>query len=295
MSGSYLVGFEGCCGPNEYCPIHTIDNNSQNEISDYCEQKEYSPIHNELIENVETYDNYPYNRNMEDCNSDSTESTDVNSVDSYMKNSSINEEDVIKFLQVNRDFTNEYFAKYHSNNNHMYSTSSPMEYTEHKIVNSEDRRYLSRKNKNEISVEDVRPHKMRRSSYSKTHVHNKKLYKAFVCNISFAASEEEVREVFDNVGCISDFKLIDKTNEMGKIVKRFAFVTMNTQCELDKLIENTDGNRLIGRPLVVRVAEERSSSNQSYNPNNNNNKNWHTGSSHISGTIEQYPYLTGDI
>ena len=74
---------------------------------------------------------------------------------------------------------------------------------------------------------------------------------------------------------------------------------MNTQSELDKIIENTNGTRLIGRPLVVRVAEEKLSSNRSSKLNNMSNldhmNSWYPGSGRKAGSIEQYPYLTDDI
>jgi RNA recognition motif-containing protein len=77
---------------------------------------------------------------------------------------------------------------------------------------------------------------------------------AFVCNISFQLNEAEIREVFDNVAEVTNFNLVDRLDDDNQIVKRFAFVTVDKQSDLDAIIDQ-NGYMLHNRPLVIRVAD----------------------------------------
>lgn len=76
---------------------------------------------------------------------------------------------------------------------------------------------------------------------------------AFVCNIPFECPEADVRAVFDQVGTVTSFRLVDQRDGRGRITKRFGFVKTATDRELVALVQQTHGHVLHGRSLVVRT------------------------------------------
>jgi RNA recognition motif-containing protein len=84
--------------------------------------------------------------------------------------------------------------------------------------------------------------------------------KLYVGNLSYDTTEDDIRNMFAQVGTVSEVALI-KDRDSGTS-KGFAFVTMSTQDEAKKAIEQFNGRSLGDRELTVNVArprEERSS------------------------------------
>jgi hypothetical protein len=76
--------------------------------------------------------------------------------------------------------------------------------------------------------------------------------KLFVANISFEATEESVRALFEGVGAVEDFYYA-RDQETGR-PRGFCFVTMATEAEAQEAIRQFDGYDLEGRDLRVSVA-----------------------------------------
>lgn len=76
--------------------------------------------------------------------------------------------------------------------------------------------------------------------------------KLFVANISFEATEESVRALFEGFGSVEDFYFA-RDQESGR-PRGFAFVTMATEAEAQSAIEQFDGYEFEGRDLRVSVA-----------------------------------------
>lgn len=77
----------------------------------------------------------------------------------------------------------------------------------------------------------------------------------YVGNLAFQTAEDVIRDVFEEVGEVTDVKLITD-RETGRS-RGFAFVTMATDEAAQKAISELDGASLDGRPLRVNEAEER--------------------------------------
>ncbi len=84
--------------------------------------------------------------------------------------------------------------------------------------------------------------------------------KLYVGNLSYATTEEELRELFAQAGTVASVELI-KDRDTNRS-KGFGFVAMSTQAEAQNAISKFNGYLLGGRNLTVNVArprEERSS------------------------------------
>lgn len=79
---------------------------------------------------------------------------------------------------------------------------------------------------------------------------NKKLY---VGNVSFKASEEDLRELFSQAGEVVSAKLI--TDAATGRSRGFGFVEMNTDAEAQKAITMFNGNAFLDRNIVVSEAK----------------------------------------
>ncbi|MBD3332485.1 RNA-binding protein [candidate division GN15 bacterium] len=77
----------------------------------------------------------------------------------------------------------------------------------------------------------------------------------YVGNLSYEASEEEVRAAFEQHGEVSSVKVI-KDRETGRS-RGFAFVEMPDDAEGHAAIENMNGAEVNGRPLKVTEARPR--------------------------------------
>ena len=90
--------------------------------------------------------------------------------------------------------------------------------------------------------------------------------KLYVGNLSYDTTEDELRSLFTQVGTVNEVALI-KDRDTGTS-KGFAFVTMNSQEEANKAIEQFNGQNLGNRALTVNIArprEERPRSNYDSN------------------------------
>ena len=86
--------------------------------------------------------------------------------------------------------------------------------------------------------------------------------KLYVGNLSYETTEDELRSLFTQVGTVNEVALI-KDRDTGSS-KGFAFVTMNSQDEANKAIEQFNGKTMGNRELTVNIArprEERPRSN----------------------------------
>ena len=86
--------------------------------------------------------------------------------------------------------------------------------------------------------------------------------KLYVGNLSYETTEDELRSLFTQVGTVNEVALI-KDRDTGSS-KGFAFVTMNSQEEANKAIEQFNGKTMGNRELTVNIArprEERPRSN----------------------------------
>jgi RNA recognition motif-containing protein len=77
--------------------------------------------------------------------------------------------------------------------------------------------------------------------------------KLFVGNISWDATEEQLRELFATIGEIVEVALIKDRNYPDRH-KGFAFVTMATEELAQKAIEELNEKELAGRAITVSIA-----------------------------------------
>lgn len=87
----------------------------------------------------------------------------------------------------------------------------------------------------------------------------------FVGNLPFTATEDEVRNLFEQYGQVTSVKLISD-RETGR-PRGFGFVEMGSTEEANSAIEALNGQNLGGRPLRINEAkprEQRPRFNHSY-------------------------------
>lgn len=99
--------------------------------------------------------------------------------------------------------------------------------------------------------------------------------KLYVGNLSYDTTEDELRSLFTQAGTVNEVALI-KDRDTGSS-KGFAFVTMNSQEEADKAIEQFNGRSMGNRELTVSIArprEERPRSNYGNNQRGGGNRRY---------------------
>jgi RNA recognition motif-containing protein len=79
--------------------------------------------------------------------------------------------------------------------------------------------------------------------------------KLYVGNLAFSTTEDELRNLFAQVGNVSSVALI-KDRDTGRS-KGFAFVEMSTQMEAEAAIKKYNGFSLGNRELKVNAARPR--------------------------------------
>jgi RNA recognition motif-containing protein len=79
----------------------------------------------------------------------------------------------------------------------------------------------------------------------------------YVGNLSFQATEEDVKEVFADYGTVSRVSL-PMDRETGR-KRGFAFVDLSSEAEEDAAIAELDGAEWMGRDLKVNKAKPRES------------------------------------
>lgn len=84
----------------------------------------------------------------------------------------------------------------------------------------------------------------------------------YIGNLSFQATEDDIREVFSEYGSITRISLpVDR--ETGRM-RGFAFVEMQEEASEDKAISELDGAEWLGRQLRVSKARPRENRSASY-------------------------------
>lgn len=73
--------------------------------------------------------------------------------------------------------------------------------------------------------------------------------KLYVGNIAFECHEDDIMEVFSDVGDVGDVSLV--RDDQGKN-RGFGFITMRNKADAEKAIEQLDGADIRGRKLTVR-------------------------------------------
>lgn len=99
--------------------------------------------------------------------------------------------------------------------------------------------------------------------------------KLYVGNLSYETTEDDIRNLFAQAGTVNECVLI-KDRDTGSS-KGFAFVTMSSQDEAKRAIEQFNGKTLGNRELTVNVArprEERPRSNYDSNQQGGGNRNY---------------------
>ena len=77
--------------------------------------------------------------------------------------------------------------------------------------------------------------------------------KLYVGNLSYNATEEQLRELFSQAGTIKEIALI--MDRDTRRPKGFGFVEMSTQVEAEKAIEMFNEHELDGRRIMVNLAK----------------------------------------
>jgi len=84
--------------------------------------------------------------------------------------------------------------------------------------------------------------------------------KLYVGNLSYETTEDDLRSLFTQAGTVNDVAVI--TDRDTGSSKGFAFVTMNSEEEANKAIEQFNGRSLSSRDLKVNIARPRESNSQ---------------------------------
>jgi cold-inducible RNA-binding protein len=79
--------------------------------------------------------------------------------------------------------------------------------------------------------------------------------KIYVGNLSFATTEEQLKELFSQAGTVASAALI-KDRDTGQS-KGFAFIEMSNQAEAEKAIQMFNGKSFADRELKVNLARPR--------------------------------------
>jgi RNA recognition motif-containing protein len=79
--------------------------------------------------------------------------------------------------------------------------------------------------------------------------------KMYVGNLSYDATDSDIRELFEAHGTVSDVFIV-KDRESGR-PRGFAFVSMGTPEEMNAAIEAVNGEEFLGRALTINEARPR--------------------------------------
>lgn len=79
--------------------------------------------------------------------------------------------------------------------------------------------------------------------------------KMYVGNLSYDATDGDLRELFEAHGTVSDVFIV-KDRESGR-PRGFAFVSMETPEEMNAAIEGLNGEEYLGRALTINEARPR--------------------------------------
>ena len=77
----------------------------------------------------------------------------------------------------------------------------------------------------------------------------------YVGNLDYKATEDSLRQIFENYGSVSSVKIIyDKYNGRSK---GFGFITMDNDNEAKKAIQELNNSEYLSRTIVVNEAREK--------------------------------------
>ena len=79
--------------------------------------------------------------------------------------------------------------------------------------------------------------------------------KLYVGNLSFQTMESDLRDLFGQVGAVTDCSLI--TDKLTGKSRGFAFVEMGSEADAQKAVAQMNGKEVDGRPLTVNEARPR--------------------------------------
>ncbi len=79
--------------------------------------------------------------------------------------------------------------------------------------------------------------------------------KLFVGSLAWAATEDELRELFEAVGAVESVAILTD-RETGRS-RGFGFVEMTNEDEAKKAIEELNGKEVAGRSIIVNEARPR--------------------------------------
>lgn len=100
--------------------------------------------------------------------------------------------------------------------------------------------------------------------------------KIFIGNLSYQATEEELRQEFTAFGAVTSVSIV--TDRYDNRPKGFAFVEMPTKSEAEAAIAGLNGKMLQQKALVVNEARPKSESKGSYgNRSSYNNRGGYSG------------------
>lgn len=100
----------------------------------------------------------------------------------------------------------------------------------------------------------------------------------FVGNIAYDATEEQLEEIFREVGPVIKFRLIfDRDTGQSK---GYGFCSFPDAATAQSAIRNLHGRNLNGRPLRVNTAGKKSTLNLPRSPERYNRHHWETSSQH---------------
>lgn len=81
----------------------------------------------------------------------------------------------------------------------------------------------------------------------------------YVGNLDFKVDENDLKEIFEQYGSVSEAKIIN--DKFSGRSKGFGFITMDDSAEGKKAISELNGAKLENRDMVVNEAREKSESN----------------------------------
>ena len=79
--------------------------------------------------------------------------------------------------------------------------------------------------------------------------------KLYVGNLSFESTENDLQDLFEQHGQVSEVRLM--MDRMTGKSRGFAFVTMNDNAQASAAMSGPNGHELNGRPLTVNEARPR--------------------------------------
>src|SRR3989304_6939759 len=94
--------------------------------------------------------------------------------------------------------------------------------------------------------------------------------KLYVGNLSFGASEEDLRKLFSEAGAVQSVKIV--TDSYSGRSRGFGFVEMTSNTEAEKAISLINGKTFMERALIVREARPQKKKGGGFKGRENRNR-----------------------